>query len=105
DPHSDGTGRYFDTLSMVYFDAGQYDEGLEAARKVVATYPDDFWGYVAIAGNAVRVGRIDEARAAVVEARRLKPNLSRAMIRKATGQSSPEIEARWNVALGQAGLD
>jgi len=105
DPQSDRAVLYFDTLGMVYFDAGEYDAGLEAARKVVATLPNYFWGYVSLAGNAVRVGRIDEARGAIVEARRLQPNLSRAMIRKTFAVSRPDIDARWNAALSEAGLD
>jgi adenylate cyclase len=105
DPQSDRTAQYFDFLSMAYFDAGQYEEGLKAARKVVAAYPDHAWAYIDLAGNAVQLGRIDEARAAIVEARRLQPNMSRAMIQKATGVSRPDISSRWNAALSQAGLE
>jgi TolB-like protein/Flp pilus assembly protein TadD len=105
DPQSDSTTGYFDFLSMASFDAGEYAAGLEASRKVVATYPDYFWGYISLAGNAVQLGRIDEARAAIVEARRLQPNLSKAMIHRTLGVSRPDIDARWNAALSQAGLD
>ena len=105
DPQSDSTAQYFDNLSMAYFDVGEYDAGLEAARKVVATYPDHAWAYIDLAENAVQLGLIDEARAAIAAARRLQPNMSQAMIQKATGVSRPEIDARRNAALTQAGLD
>jgi tetratricopeptide (TPR) repeat protein len=105
DPQSNNTAFYFDTLSYTEFDASQYEAGLEAARKVVASYPYYSWGYIDLAINAVPFGRIDEARAAIVEARRLQPNLSQAMIQKNFGASRPEIDARRNAALSQAGLD
>ena len=105
DPQSNNTARYFDNLSMGAFYDGQYQVGLEAARKVVASYPDYAWGYIDLAGNAAMLGRIDEARAAIVEARRLQPNLSQAVIQQSTGGSRPEIDARWNAAMSQAGLD
>jgi tetratricopeptide (TPR) repeat protein len=105
DPQSNNTGHYFDNLSMDAFDDGQYQVGLEAARKVVASYPDYAWGYVDLALNAVPLGRIDEARVAIAEARRLQPNFSQAMIQKSVGVSRPEIDARRNAVLMQAGLD
>ena len=105
DPQSSNTAHYYDNLSMACADAGQYDSGLQASRKVVASYPDYAWGYVDLATNAVPLGRIDEARAAIVEARRLQPNLSQASIQSALGISRPEIDARRNAVLSRAGLD
>jgi adenylate cyclase len=105
DPQSNNTARYLDFLSMTDADRGQYEAGLAAARKVIASHPDYAWGYIDLAVNAFPLGRIDEARAAIVEARRLQPNLSRASIQKSLGSSRPDIDARRNVTLSQAGLD
>ncbi len=48
--------------------------GLEHARKALAAQPDYLWGHLDAAMNAVRLGRVDEARAAIAEARRIQPN-------------------------------
>ena len=58
-----------------------------------------------LALNAVSLGRPDEARAAIAEARRLKPDLSIETIQRSFGVSRPEIDARRNAALRQAGLE
>ena len=102
DPQSDSTAIYFDNLAWASFNAGQYDAGLDAARKVVATYPDYAWGYIDLAGNAARLGLTDEARAAIVEARKLQPNISLAMIQNKFKGAEPD---GWKAALSQAGLD
>jgi len=58
-----------------------------------------------VALNAVGLGRLDEARAAIAEARRIVPNLSQALIQQIMGVSRPEVDARRNAALTQAGLE
>jgi hypothetical protein len=55
--------------------------------------------------NAVSLGHLDEARAAIVEARRVQPNLSLEMIQRGFGVSRPELDARRNAALREAGLE
>jgi adenylate cyclase len=105
DPQSTATARYYDTLAYVSFDLGEYAAGLEAAHKVVGWLPDYPWGYVDLAMNAVPLGHIEEARAAMLEARRIQPNLTQASIQKGFNVSRSEVDARRNAALGQAGLD
>jgi len=53
----------------------------------------------------VSLGHLDEARAAIAEARRVAPNLSLAMMQQSLGVARPEIDARRNAALRQAGLE
>jgi len=55
--------------------------------------------------SAVSLGHLDEARAAIAEARRGAPNLSLALIQQGLGVARPEIDARRNAALRQAGLE
>jgi len=55
--------------------------------------------------NAVQVGRVDQARAAIVEARRLQPNVSQAFVQEGFLVVRPEIDSRRNAALSRAGLD
>jgi hypothetical protein len=84
---------------------GRCDDSLDAARHLVAMRSDYWWGQVYLALNAVSLGHLDESRAAIAEARRLQPDLSIAKIQRAIGVSRPEIDARREAALRQAGLE
>ena len=55
--------------------------------------------------NAVALGRLDEARAAIIEGRRVRPDLSLALMQNYFGVSRPDIDARRNDALRKAGLE
>jgi len=92
-------------LSESYWELGQFDRGLEEARTLVAALPDFPWGYMDVALNSVGLGRLDEARAAIADARRIVPNLSQALVQQIMGVSRPEVDARRNAALTQAGLE
>ena len=93
-----------DNLAMAYFETGRYAEALEAGRKVVALRPAYVWGYGYVAMSAAALGRIEEARAAANEARRVEPRVSLELFQRGIGVSRPEIDARRNAALRQAGL-
>ena len=67
--------------------------------------PSYHTGYAYIAMNAVALGNIDEARAAISEGRRVQPDLSIALMEGYFGNPRPEIDARRNDALRAAGLD
>ena len=66
----------YDNLSQCYWQEGRYDDGLQAAQRLLAELPDYFLGHVFVAMNTVPLGRLDEARAAIAAARREQPNLS-----------------------------
>lgn len=95
----------YDNLSQAYWQLGDYEAGLRAARRLLAELPDYFLGHVDVAMNAVELGRLDEARAAIEEARRAQPDLSLELVQGMYGVSRPEIDARRNAALRQAGLE
>jgi TolB-like protein/class 3 adenylate cyclase len=103
-PHWQGVENPNDNLASAYFEAGRYREGLEAGRRLVEAQPE-FYAYVRVAQNAAALGRIDEARAAVAEARRLLPSVSLEVIQQIYGVSRPEIDARRNALLRRAGLE
>ena len=84
---------------------GHYTKGLELARQLVATHPSYFTGYIYVAMNAVALDEIDEARAAIVEGRRVQPDLSIALMQGYLGIHRPEVDNRRNEALRAAGLD
>jgi adenylate cyclase len=95
----------YENLAVAYWEVGRYDAGLELARQLVATQPAYPTGYAYIAMNAVALGQLDEARAAIVAGRRVRPDLSLALIQGYFGVSRPAFDARRNEALRQAGLE
>lgn len=55
--------------------------------------------------NAEELGRLDEARAAIAQDRKAYPVLSLEFVQAMYGVERPEIDARRNAALRQAGLE
>ena len=55
--------------------------------------------------NEVALGRLEEARAAIAEGRRVQPDLSLDLMQNYFGVSRPAIDARRNAALREAGLE
>jgi adenylate cyclase len=95
----------YDNLALAYWELGRHEEALEAAERLVATQPTYFTGYAYVAMNQVALGRREEARAAIVEGRRVQPELSLELMQNYFGVSRPEIDARRNDALREAGLE
>jgi TolB-like protein len=98
------TSIMYDNFSEAYWQLGNYEAGLRAARRLLAELPDYYFGYVFVAMNAVGLGRLDEARAAIAKARLAQPDLSLELVQGIYGVSRPEIDARRNAALRAAGL-
>jgi adenylate cyclase len=94
-----------DSFAAAYWELGRYDESLEAAQRLVATQPTYLTGYAYIAMNEVARGRVEEARSAIIEGRRVQPDLSLDLIQNYFGVSRPTIDARRNAALRVAGLE
>ena len=94
-----------ETQSEAYWEIGEYDTGLQLARAIIASNPDYFWGYVDIALNASSLERLDDAREAVAQMRRLLPNVSIAMIDQRSANTRLEFVTRRTDALRKAGLD
>jgi len=95
----------YDNFSQAYWELGDYEAGLRAARRLLADLPDYFIGHVDVAMNEVGLGHIEEAREAIAEARRAQPDLSLESLQLVYGVSRPKIDARRNEALRQAGLE
>ena len=95
----------YDNLSQAYWQQGRYDAGLRAAKRLLAGLPDYYLGHVFVAMNAVGLERLDEARAAIAEGRRAQPDLSLTLVQAMYGVARPEIDARRDAMLRQAGLE
>ena len=94
-----------ETLSEAYWGLGQFEAGLVHARKVVAADSGFAWGYIDEAQNLVGLGRLDEARAAIAELRRIRPDASLEFVSQSSSVTNPETIARRSAALREAGLN
>ena len=104
-PHGGHMVWIYENLSVAYWELGRYEDGLKLARKQVAFQPSYYTGYAYVAMNAVALGQLDEARASIAAGRRVRPDLSLALIQGYFGVSRPAFDARRNDALRQAGLE
>ena len=80
-----------------------YDEAVEWARKAINLRADQFWPRVNLAVALAGQDRLDEARVAIEEARRVKPDLSLSVVRRLLPHS-PQFLERHIDALRKAGL-
>jgi len=99
------TSIMYDNFSEAYWELGDYEAGLRAARRLLAELPSYYYGYAFVAMNLVGLGRIEEARVAIEEGRRIQPKLSLELVQGIYGVERPEIDARRNAVLREAGLD
>jgi adenylate cyclase len=104
DPHFP-TIWIYDSLALAHWEAGNYEASLTAGRRLVATHPTYLTGHLYVAMSAVSLGRIDEARAAIAEGLRVRPDLSIELMQNYLAVSRPEIDQRRNAVLRTAGLD
>ena len=81
-----------------------YDEGADWARKSVNARPDRFRTHINLVEALAGQGRLDEARVAIDEARRVKPDLSLSVIRRLYPHFHPEYLERLIDLLAKAGL-
>ncbi|NIS01255.1 MAG: hypothetical protein GWN99_09355 [Gemmatimonadetes bacterium] len=95
----------YDSLALANWEAGRFEAALDAGRRLVATHPTYFTGYLYVAMSSVSLGRIDAARAAILEGRRVRADLSIELMQNYLAVSRPAIDARRNAALRKAGLD
>jgi adenylate cyclase len=80
---------------------GHVPQGIDFLRQAVATNPQAFSNYLALAGALGIEGQLDEARVAIAEALRLKPEInSLARIRALFPWGSAEYWARWAETYG-----
>jgi len=81
-----------------------YYEAEEWARKAVNARPDRFWPHIHLAVALVGQDRLEEARVALEEARRVKSDLSLSVIGHILKHYHPEYLERLVIALRKGGL-
>jgi adenylate cyclase len=91
-------------LALAYLYAHRYEDGLAALNQVARRHRPSYWLYKA--ANHGQLGQLEEARAAIDEGLRLKPdlNLEHAIERRLKMGLSPENAELLREALRTAGL-
>jgi tetratricopeptide (TPR) repeat protein len=91
-------------LAQAHFFAHRYEDGLAALNQVARRHRPSYWLYKA--ANHGQLGQLEEARAAIDEGLRLKPdlNLEHAIERRLKMGLSPENAELLREALRTAGL-
>jgi TolB-like protein len=95
----------FSTLrSFCFFSLGRYAEAEEAARRACQLSSRETISRLAHAVALVELGRLDEARGAVAEARRMQPNLTPDGFSRIIANTPRDVRERVWAALKQAGI-
>lgn len=90
--------------SFCLFLLGRLTEAEASARAAIVRQARESWSRLGLAATLVESGRIDEAAAAVTEAKTLMPNLSIASVDSLIGRMASEPRERIIEVLGRAGL-
>jgi len=67
---------YYANLAMAYRYNGQYEKAIKLAKKAISGNPDDITPYGILAGSYSSLNRTEDARKAVEEILRMRPNFS-----------------------------
>lgn len=88
-------------LSVAYYLVGDDEHAVEAAMQMRPNSPDR---YVLLASSGARLGRLDEARAAIEKLLELNPRFTQQTLKDNYIYSDPTILERQAADLGKAGL-
>ncbi|HSE40351.1 MAG TPA: tetratricopeptide repeat protein [Acidobacteriota bacterium] len=95
---------FYDALGGAYWNAEQYEEGLAVSKRLIAMLPNYYYGYIWAVLNLVGLGRIDDAKEMIRQARRVQPALSLALVRSTLGAMAADVDRRMSDALIKAGI-
>jgi TolB-like protein/class 3 adenylate cyclase len=92
------------SIACAHFAAGRFDIAASTAKTAILEQPNNFMAtLVAAAANAM-TGNLDIARAATGRVREIDPSFRLHMVKDRLPYKQPELLARWQDALRQAGL-
>ncbi|MBI3248988.1 MAG: adenylate/guanylate cyclase domain-containing protein [Deltaproteobacteria bacterium] len=96
--------RYLNFLGLAYLTAGQYEEAIVPLKKAVTLSPNFAPAHGNLAICYAELGRLEEARAELVEFLRISPNASLEMTRQNVPYKDPADLERYLDGLRKAGL-
>jgi adenylate cyclase len=97
-------GWYLQFLGRAYFSQRRYEEAESAFERVVTVNPGWPWAHLVLAATRTALGRTEEARAAVAEARKISPAMNLGHVFKAWPARNPEDLDHLVDLLREAGL-
>ncbi len=83
---------YFSNLAIIYCESGHYEKAIEAAKRALQSEPNGPIPNVTLAIAYIRLGREEEARAAVAEILRINPKWSLDRYAKNAPYTQPQVE-------------
>jgi len=89
---------------MALFAMGQYEETIAVCRATTAMHPNHAGAWRLLTVSLGLLGRVDEAREALVHTLSLQPDLSSAHVEKNTVYTDPADRSRFLLGLQRAGL-
>ena len=95
---------WFSMAGFAAFAADRYDEGIEWASQGLEENPDQPGAYRVLAANCGQAGRIEEARAAIAELKRVAPDITIETTRSQVPWQDPADMERYLDGLRKAGL-
>jgi adenylate cyclase len=103
-PHDPATWFYAAGMGWAHFAAGRYGEAVRWLQTSLQWRNDYNLAYRGLAASYARLGRLEEARAALAEALRLEPELTTAKIRSELRVADPSFMEPYVDGLRRAGL-
>jgi len=103
-PHDPHLGNMQGGVAWAHFVAGRYDEALTWAEAAVREQPNMMFAFCVAAASGALGGRLEAARKAMAQVRRLDPSLRMANLRAFFPTRRAEDFARWEEGLRIAGL-
>jgi tetratricopeptide (TPR) repeat protein len=95
---------FYDALGGAYWNAGRCEEGLAVSKRLIAILPSYYFGYIWSVLNLVGLGRLEEAKEIMRQARKVQPELSLVLVRRSLGAMAADVGRRIADALVQAGI-
>jgi adenylate cyclase len=95
---------FFEGLAHEYFEIGQYEEAVSWSDQTLQRRPDYLYTHLLLAASYAHLDRLEEAHAALEQARALQPGLTLAAVETVYSPWSPTNVERYIGGLREAGL-
>lgn len=99
------TSMFLTVRAFCHYSLGDYRQAEAAARVATQLQMRETWSRLALAVALVELGRVEEAKRAVAEARRVEPTLSLESFGRLVGPVAPALRERVWAGLRAAGID
>jgi adenylate cyclase len=103
-PHDRTIWAYRMLIAWCHFQLGNYEDAQRSAREAVRARTQEFWPHAVLAVVLAELDKLEEARAAIEEMRRLNPRVSMSLFERATQSQDAGTREKFIDGLRKAGL-